>query len=127
MLKTRKTTEADAELIAAHRHAMFAGMGKSEATALDEMRRNFVPWVEHMIGTGKYVGWIVEENERPVASSGFFEPEYRGRGLARELVREGLAESRRRGIWVTALHASDAGRRVYEPMGFKATNEMYLI
>jgi ribosomal protein S18 acetylase RimI-like enzyme len=151
MLKTRQTTEADAELIAAHRHAMFVEMGKSEATALDEMRRNFVPWVEQMIGTGKYVGWIVEENERPVASSGFFElewpphpldpagehrgyllnfwvePEYRGRGLARELVREGLAESRRRGIWVTALHASDAGRRVYEPMGFKATNEMYLI
>lgn len=151
MLTTRKTTEADVELIAAHRHAMFAEMGKSDATALDEMRRNFVPWVEQMIGAGKYVGWIVEEDGQPVASSGFFElewpphpldpagehrgyllnfwvePKYRGRGLARDMVREALAESRRRGIRVTALHASEAGRRVYETMGFQTTNEMFFI
>jgi ribosomal protein S18 acetylase RimI-like enzyme len=151
MLTTRRATDADAELLAAHRHAMFAEMGKSDGPALDAMRRNFVPWVERMIGAGKYIGWIVEENERPAASAGFFElewpphpldpasehrgyllnfwvePEYRGRGLARELVRKTLAESRRRGIRVTALHASDAGRRVYEPMGFKATNEMYFV
>ena len=76
MLTTRKTTEADADLIAAHRHAMFAEMGKSEAPALDEMRHNFVPWVERMIGVGRYVGWIVEENKRPVASAGFFELEW---------------------------------------------------
>lgn len=55
------------------------------------------------------------------------EPEHRGEGLARGLVREALAESRRRGIRVTALHASDAGRLVYEPMGFRATNEMYCV
>ena len=151
MLTTRKTTEADADLIAAHRHAMFAEMGKSEAPALDEMRHNFVPWVERMIGAGKYAGWIIEENGQPAASAGFFElewpphpldpagehrgyllnfwvePEHRGQGLARTMMREALAESRRRGIRVTALHASDAGRRVYEPMGFKATNEMYFV
>ena len=151
MLTTRKATQADAELIAAHRRAMFTEMGKSEQAALDEMRRNFVPWVERMIACGKYVGWIVEDGGRAVASAGFFElewpphpldpegehrgyllnfwvePECRGRGLARGLVREALAEARRRKIRVTALHASDAGRRVYEPMGFKATNEMYFV
>jgi ribosomal protein S18 acetylase RimI-like enzyme len=151
MLTTRRAAETDAQLIAAHRYAMFAEMGKSEARALDAMKRNFVPWVERMIGADKYVGWIVDGNERPIASAGFFElewpphpldpagehrgyllnfwvePEHRGRGLARELMRHALAESKRRGIRVTALHASDAGRRVYEPMGFQATNEMYLI
>ena len=151
MLATRLAAKKDAELIAAHRYAMFAEMGKSEGLALDEMRKNFVPWVERMIATGKYVGWIVEDENRPVASGGFFElewpphpldpagehrgyllnfwvePEHRGQGLARGLVREALAESRRRGIRVTALHASDAGRLVYEPMGFRATNEMYCV
>jgi ribosomal protein S18 acetylase RimI-like enzyme len=151
MCTTRKAITTDAEVIATHRHAMFAEMGKNSPAALDQMRRNFVPWVERMIGAAKYVGWIVEAASRPVASAGFFElewpphpldpvsehrgyllnfwvdPDYRGRGLARELVREALAESRRRGIRVTALHASDAGRRVYEPMGFRETNEMFYV
>lgn len=150
-MTTRQATQADAELIAAHRHAMFTEMGKSDPAPLEEMRRNFVPWVARMIPAGKYVGWIVEEGCRPVASGGFFElewpphaldpggehrgyllnfwvePGYRGRGLARGLLREALAEARRRKIGVIALHASEAGRRVYEPMGFKATNEMYFV
>jgi ribosomal protein S18 acetylase RimI-like enzyme len=151
MLNTRKATQADAELIASHRHAMFAEMGKSDPATLGEMQRNFVPWVERVIAAGKYVGWIVEDRGQPVASGGFFElewpphpldaagehrgyllnfwvePEYRGQGLAPGLVREALAEARRRKIRVVALHASDAGRHVYGPMGFKATNEMYFV
>jgi GNAT superfamily N-acetyltransferase len=151
MLNTRKATQADAELIAAHRNAMFAEMGQSNPGALEAMRRNFIPWVERMIGAGKYVGWIVEDGGRAVASGGFFElewpphpldpagehcgyllnfwvkQEYRAQGVARGLVCEALGESRRRGIQVTALHASEAGRRVYEPMGCKATNEMYFV
>jgi ribosomal protein S18 acetylase RimI-like enzyme len=148
MLTTRRATETDAELIAAHRYAMFAEMGKSESSVLDEMRRNFVPWVERMLATQKYVGWIVLDGERAVASGGFFElewpphpwdplgehrgyllnfwvePEYRGRGLARSLVKEAVAEARRRKLRVVTLHASDAGRPVYEAMGFRESNEM---
>lgn len=148
MLTTRKATVADAGLIAAHRRSMFAEMGRNDATTLEEMQRNFVPWVERMLAAEKYVGWIVMDGERPAASGGFFEldwpphpfdpgaehrgyllnfwvePAYRQQGLARMLVREGLAESKRRGLRVTALHASDAGRRVYETMGFGGTSEM---
>lgn len=151
MLTTRAATEADAELIASHRLAMFAEMGKHESGALERMRIAFVPWSKRMIRAGKYVGWIVEDNGKPAASAGFFElewpphprdpegehrgyllnfwvePAYRGQGVARHLVKQALAESKRRGIRVTALHASDAGRRVYEPMGFTATNEMFYI
>jgi ribosomal protein S18 acetylase RimI-like enzyme len=150
MLTTRKATVADADLITAHRYAMFAEMGK-DAAALEEMLRNFLPWVQRAIAAGKYVGWIVEEGDRVAASGGFFEvewpphaldpagerrgyllnfwvePAYRRRGLAKGLVREALAESQRRGIRVTALHASDAGRRLYEQMGFIETNEMHFV
>ena len=150
MLTTRQATQADSELIAAHRCAMFAEMGR-DSNALEEMRRNFVPWVEGAIGGGKYVGWIVEDGDRVAASAGFLElewpphaldpscerrgyllnfwvePDYRRRGLARGLVQEALGESRRRGIRVTALHASDTGRLVYEQMGFRASNEMHYV
>jgi ribosomal protein S18 acetylase RimI-like enzyme len=151
MLTTRRAAETDAELIAAHRYAMFAEMGKSEAQALDAMKRNFVPWVERMIGADKYVGWIVDGNERPIASAGFFElewpphpldpagehrgyllnfwvePAFRRRGLARALLRTAVAESKRRGLRVTALHASPAGRLVYEQEGFRDSGEMFFI
>jgi hypothetical protein len=35
-----------------------------------------------------------------------------------------MAEARRRGIRVVALHSSQAGRAIYERLGFRATNEM---
>jgi ribosomal protein S18 acetylase RimI-like enzyme len=151
MLTTRKAALADAALITEHRSAMFAEIGPSRTAGIEEMRRNFLPWVERMIISGKYVGWIVEDGHRAVASGGFFElewpphpldpvaehrgyllnfwvePGYRGQGLAREIVQEALAESSRRGLRITALHASEAGRRVYEPMGFRATNEMFYV
>ena len=151
MLSTRLATASDAALIAEHRYAMFQEMGKSTESSLTEMRRNFVPWAQRMIALGKYVGWILVDGEQPVASAGFFElewpphpldpagehrgyllnfwvdPDYRGRGLARLLVDKALDESRRRGLRVVALHASEAGRRVYEKMGFQATSEMFYV
>lgn len=148
MMRTRLATPADASLIADHRHAMFAEIGKSDPDALTTMRQSFLPWVEEKIAAGRYVGWIVEEEGRAVASAGFFamewpphpldpeglgrayllnfwvEPSHRRRGLARQLAQEALAESRRRGLRVTALHASKAGRPVYESLGFRSSVEM---
>jgi len=56
----------------------------------------------------------------------YVDPEFRGRGLARALLHEALAEARRREIEVVTLHASKFGRRLYEQNGFKQTNEMML-
>lgn len=146
---TRSATVADAALIARHRHAMFAEIGRTDPGALETMRGNFRRWVERMIDAGKYVGWIIEDDGDPIASAGFFElewpphpfdpageargyllnfwvePSHRRRGLARQLVKLALAESRRRGFRVTALHASKAGRPVYESLGFFGSSEMF--
>jgi GNAT superfamily N-acetyltransferase len=151
MLTTRFATVSDVALITAHRRAMFAHMGTSEPSVLDEMSRHFEPWVKRLMEAGRYVGWVVEDGDLPVASAGYFEldwpphplepgachrgyllnfwveEEYRGRGVARSLVQESLAEARRRGVRVVALHASDAGRPVYQSMGFRGTNEMYRV
>jgi ribosomal protein S18 acetylase RimI-like enzyme len=147
-METRVATEADAALIAAHRHAMFADMGGTPASALDEMSRTFLPWVARMIAAGKYIGWITEDGDRPVAGAGllildwpshpldpaaehrgyllnvFVEPDYRRRGLAKALVETCMAEAHRRNLRIVALHSADAARRIYESLGFRTTNEM---
>jgi ribosomal protein S18 acetylase RimI-like enzyme len=151
MLATRLATSADAALITAHRRFMFAEMDLGAPEALDQMSRHFTPWLERMMAAGRYVGWVVEEGAVAAASAGFLEldwpphpfdpaatgrgcllnfwvePAYRRRGLARGLVREGIAESRRRGLRVTVLHASAAGRPVYEREGFRTSPEMVFV
>src|SRR5262249_10945725 len=53
-------------------------------------------------------------------------PDFRRRGLARMLTLAALDWCRANGIGYVALHASEAGRPVYDGLGFKPTNEMSL-
>jgi len=148
MLQTRTATSADAPLIATHRRTMFAAMGGFDSAVLDQVERAADPWTARMIEAGKYLGWIALDDQRPIASAGllildwpphpldpigesrayllnvYVEPEYRRRGLARELVSQCMAEARGRHIRVVSLHASREGAKVYADLGFKTTNEM---
>ncbi|HEY1160552.1 MAG TPA: GNAT family N-acetyltransferase [Terracidiphilus sp.] len=151
MLQTRTASSADAALIASHRRAMFAAMGQTQDSILDAMERNCVPWLNRMIVEGKYIGWITEDDKSPIASAGllvldwpphpldpasehrgyllnvFVERDYRRRGLAHALVDLCLAEAHRRRMRVVTLHSSDAGRPLYETLGFRATSEMLYV
>jgi len=151
MPTTRTATADDVAMITQHRHAMFAEIGFSTPEALQTMSQHFRPWVQRLMAAGKYVGWVVEQDGLPVASAGFFElewpphpfdpaseargyllnfwvePSHRRKGLAKGLVKLAVAESRRRGLRVTTLHASDAGRPVYESLGFRRSGEMMLV
>ncbi|HXS78123.1 MAG TPA: GNAT family N-acetyltransferase [Terracidiphilus sp.] len=151
MLTTRRATVKDSDLITRHRKAMFADMRDAVETVLEEMGRNFEPWVRRMMAEEKYTGWITNDDERAVGSAGllildwaphfldprcgqrgyilnvFVEPEYRGRGIAQALTLECMAEAKRHGIGVVALHASKKGRTVYERLGFETSNEMLFV
>ena len=48
----------------------------------------------------------------------YTEPEHRRRGLARRLMAEMIAWCRAAGLGSVSLHASDAGRPLYEALGF---------
>jgi predicted acetyltransferase len=52
------------------------------------------------------------------------EPTYRGRGVARDLMRLSDSEFTKRGVTYAILHATEAGRRVYEQVGWASTTEM---
>jgi ribosomal protein S18 acetylase RimI-like enzyme len=54
----------------------------------------------------------------------YVEPGYRGRGVAKNLMHEAELSFRRQGVNYVFLHASDAGRPLYESLGFAPTTEM---
>jgi GNAT superfamily N-acetyltransferase len=151
MPATRSATQADAALITAHRRAMFASMPNPQDDLLSAMSCAFEQWVKERIADGRYLGWIVEDGGRVAGSAGllivdwpphplhpgdnqrgyllnvFVEPEFRKRGLAHSLIKRCLTEARERGIRVVTLHSSDAGRPVYEKLGFHPTSEMMFV
>ena len=151
MLEIRTATSNDAEVITGHRRNMFLDMGRTDPEILAAMSQQFTPWVSDRLSQGRYLGWLAVDEDRVVAGLGlllldwaphyldpmhaerayllnlYVEPAYRRQGLASRLIDTALAESRRRQIRVTALHASEAGKPLYEGKGFRLTNEMYII
>ena len=56
----------------------------------------------------------------------FTEPEWRRQGIALLLLRQIIDWAREKNVESLILHASEAGRSLYERLGFVATNEMRL-
>ncbi len=145
----RVATVDDAAMIAEHRNRMFADNGFATAERLGEMEAVFAEWVRARIADGRYVGMLLEEGGVCVAAAGIFfaefpphyldlepvrpyllnfytAPEWRGKGLAKRLVKACVELCRERGCKVVTLHASKFGRPVYEGFGFKQSNELML-
>ncbi|RIH83847.1 GNAT family N-acetyltransferase [Calidithermus roseus] len=145
MYAFRRATPEDAERIA-HRRRMFVDMGHPDE-AMEEAIQAFIPWVRRSLESGYYTGFLAAQGEGVVAGAGLMflewppradslqtlrgyllnvstEPEHRGRGLAKAPVQQALEHCQERGVHSVALHASEAGRRIYEGLGFRASNEM---
>lgn len=130
---------------------MFVDAGRRDDQILHVMAEAHEPWVAAAIADGRYVGWLTEDEGKVIAGAGlllldwpphpldpcstqrgyllnvYVEPEYRRRRLASNLIELALAEARRRGIRVVALHSTDEARRLYEANGFRTTNEMFYV
>jgi GNAT superfamily N-acetyltransferase len=150
VINTRLVGPDDLDLIVRHRTEMFRESGCPEED-LATMTAGFRPWLELRLAGGTYFGWVMEAGGDAVAGLGmivldwpphmfhpsdarrgyvlnvFVEPEYRGRGLASELMKVALAEAERRGIAFMTLHASSQGRPLYEKLGWKPTSEMSFV
>jgi GNAT superfamily N-acetyltransferase len=144
----RRARAEEAVTIAAHRLAMFRDMGSADEAILNDMAARFIPWVTEKIASEEYLEWFaVTEDDAVVAGAGLWlmewpphfldraarrgyllnvytDPGFRRRGLARLLVETAMKWCRAHGIEVMVLHASDAGRPIYEEIGFVSTNEM---
>jgi GNAT superfamily N-acetyltransferase len=66
----------------------------------------------------------IEDAPAPLAVNVYTETQWRGRGVARALMRVLMEWATAQGADRVVLHASDAGRPLYESLGFGPTNEM---
>jgi GNAT superfamily N-acetyltransferase len=144
----RRATSLDAATITGHRRAMFADMGYTDAARLDAMDAAFLPWVTAHLERGEYLGWLARDATGVVVAGAglwimewpphalgvdprrgnilnvYVEPGHRRRGLARRLMQVVLDQCWTSGLEAVILHASEAGRPLYEALGFTPTNEM---
>ncbi|AIF48826.1 GNAT family acetyltransferase [Dyella japonica A8] len=120
--------------------------GRDEALAT--MTGQFREWLRPRLRDGSYFGFVMSDDGAPVAGIGlmlidwpphpahpmqdkrgyvlnvFVEPDYRKRGLARELMKLAEAEFVRRGVGYAVLHATAKGRPLYQGLGWNGTTEM---
>lgn len=137
----------DLELICRHREAMFLEAGFAPDT-LRTMTRHFREWLRPRLADETYFGLLAVDGGRPVAGIGlmligwpphpahpeqdkrgyvlnvYVEPGHRRRGLARQLMSLGEDELARRGATFTILHATEAGKALYQQEGWRQTSEM---
>nr|WP_315597114.1 GNAT family N-acetyltransferase [uncultured Cupriavidus sp.] len=137
----------DLELVCRHREAMFQEAGFA-ADTLRTMTLHFRDWLRPRLLDGSYFGFLLMNGRRPVAGIGlmlidwpphpahpeqsrrgyvlnvYVEPLHRKRGLARQLMAMAEAEFAQRGVAFAVLHATEAGRPLYQRQGWRQTSEM---
>ena len=146
----REATMADLGAIMNHRRRMYEDMGYHEESALKAMEATSSSFIRDGLEDGTYRGWLIEVSGRIVSGGGlmivrqpssprdpssrrswimnmYTDPEYRGKGLATAIIQTIIAWCRENGYHWVSLRASDAGRHLYETLGFKPTNEMRLM
>ena len=145
-IEVRTATAEDIPVLADFRTRMFREMGYGDAE-LNGLPEAQLAYFSAAMDDGRLHGWLAEEAGRivgaveldvrrvapgPVHRRGslpyvyglFVEQECRRRGIAGALMDVVYAWVEAEGYEAVALHASPAGRPLYEKMGFAATSEM---
>lgn len=146
----REAGPDDLATILHHRRSMFRDMGEGTVEQLDRMAEAARPLLAQALAKGWYRHWLVLDGAGRVAGGGgvllcpwpanpldpcteravilnvYTESEFRRRGVARQVMHVILDWIKARGLRAANLHASHEGRRLYEELGFKPTNEMRL-
>jgi GNAT superfamily N-acetyltransferase len=146
----RRASIADLETLVAHRRAMFHDMGYDDNAAMDSMSAKFRVWLLEHMNAGDYHALLVNAPDGSIAAGAglwlmdwpphmigrgarrgnilnvYTAENFRRRGLARQLMEAVLLWCRENGVDTVILHASAAGKNLYESMGFAPTNEMRL-
>jgi GNAT superfamily N-acetyltransferase len=146
----REAGPGDAAIILHHRRSMFRDMGEGTPEELDRMVEVATPWLARALADGSYRHWLALDasgrvtggggvllcpwpaspkdpcTERAVILNVYTEPEFRKRGIARQVMVTILAWIEQQGLRAVNLHASKEGRHLYEELRFEATNEIRL-
>jgi GNAT superfamily N-acetyltransferase len=146
----REAAPTESAIILHHRRSMFRDMGEGTVEELDRMVKVAGRWLDRAMADGSYHHWLALDASGAVAGGGgvlvgpwpanpkdpcteravilnvYTEIEFRQRGVARQIMTTILAWIQEQGLRSVNLHASKAGRPLYEKLGFEPTNEMRL-
>ena len=145
----REATANDIPEILRQRRRMYEDMHYPDLIALDSMASLSSTYLKTAMANGSFRAWLAADGDRIVAGGAviispwpahpydlecrratilnvYTDPEFRRRGIARQLMQTIIAWCKREGFARVTLHASDDGRHLYESLGFEASNEMRL-
>jgi GNAT superfamily N-acetyltransferase len=147
----RQATVDDIPDLVLLRRVMCEGMGWDDPAKLDVMGQAASVYFGQAIPAGDFCGWLavtptgdvvgtggviidrhIPTPANPSGKVGYILniatiPSYRRQGIARRILQMILAWLREQGIQRASLHTSDAGRSLYESLGFEPVpNEMRL-
>jgi ribosomal protein S18 acetylase RimI-like enzyme len=150
-IQFRRADHNDLEEILRHRRGMFHDMGFTDQSTLNAVAESSREFIRRGLQQGWYRGWFAVAGGRVVAGAGllitdwvahplsphdprrayvlnvYTDPEFRQRGLAKQLMRTIIETCRSEGFRAVWLHASEHGRPIYSSLGFEPTNEMKLV
>lgn len=136
----RPATVLDAETIQAQCDALFGEMGRT-ARDVEAVSAQGLVWLRSALARGYYSGYLILVGAQPVAGAGliwndmppnpdtalgvwayllnvYVDLQHRRRGLAGQLIETAHQAARERGINLMYIHASEAGRPLYERRGY---------
>ncbi len=146
----RHATLEDVPAISSHRRRMFAEIDGENPEMVDARDEVSLRWLREHIEAGTYIGFLMDHAGQVIGGAGLYlidwppdpfsvlimrrpfvynvyvEPEFRSKGIARRLMEAIIAYCKAEGYDAVSLHTSEAGRPLYESMGFQITTEMGL-
>ena len=146
----RQATVGDVPALVRLRRTMFESMGYDDPDQLAAADEAAAAYFSQAIPEGEFYGWLaITTSGRAVGSGGAVidrhppgpgnltgqsgyvmnistEPRFRRRGIARRMMQTILRWLAEQGIRHVTLHATKAGRHLYEQLGFAESNEMTL-
>jgi GNAT superfamily N-acetyltransferase len=145
----REASPNDTPEILRQRRRMYEDMHYNDPIALDTMASLSSSYLTSAMADGSFRAWLASDGDRMVAGGAvvispwpahpydlqcrratilnvYTDPEYRRRGIARQLMQTMIDWCKREGFARVTLHASDDGRHLYQSLGFEPSNEMRL-
>ena len=138
----------DVDMLVAHRQKMWLDIHPELGKEVKDSEKPTRRWIMKHLSNGKLIGFIARSGDGEVAGSGciwvreeqprptsvrlevpylmsmYTERKYRRRGVAKQVVQEALKWAKDKGYDRVVLHASEAGRPLYEGLGFQPSSEM---
>lgn len=148
-IQIREADVADIPEILRQRRRMYEDMRYTDAAGIAAMADLTAAYLRKALPEGTFRSWLACDAAHPIAGGAvlitpwpahpydlecrratilnvYTDPEYRRRGIARQLMQTMISWCKQEGLARVTLHASDDGRHLYESLGFEPSNEMRL-